>query len=89
MDIKEILAGAGIGIASSVVGALLTNLLENIKKNNDADPALIVDAVKAGDNFLKLLERAAAKTKTSLDDKAIAMIHDPVKAFALRENITL
>jgi hypothetical protein len=89
MDIKEFLASAGLGMATTIVDSLLTNLLDNIKKNNDSDPTLIVDAVKAGDNFLKLLERAAAKTKTTLDDKAIAMIHDPVKNFASKEGIQL
>lgn len=89
MDIKEILASAALGIVESTVSVLLLNLLENIKKNNDAQPQLIIEAVKAGDNFLKLLERAAAQSKTKLDDKAIAMLHTPVKQFAEAEGITL
>lgn len=68
---------------------LFLDLLQNIADNNDEDPGIYEDAVKAGDAFANILARAAKLTKTNIDDRIVRMIKESVVESADANDVKL
>lgn len=78
-----------IGINSVVEAGklMMGGLLVEIKETSD--PQDYIDLIQAGGNFLSLLEKAAAKTKTKTDDKIVSVFKEPVDLAAEADGIEL
>lgn len=77
----------GLSMASGYMQMMVSELLSNIKKNNDKDPQLYLDLVKDGATWLTRLDKLADQTKTQWDDRVIEVFLSPVKMAAMSEGV--
>lgn len=87
INIKEILANAAFPIIKAVGKAEVDQVLRNIKAHNT--PEVYANALKAGHGFFALLDTAAVKTKTKLDDGMIDIFQQAIEEAAADDDITL
>lgn len=67
-----------------MVAGLLTEIKE---QENDNQQETYEDLIKAGNAFFRLLEKAAARTKTKTDDKIVSVFKEPLEAAAEADGI--
>lgn len=85
---QEFFLNMGLSMASGYMQMMVTELLANIKKNNDADTSLYKDLVKDGTAWLNRLDKLADQTKTQWDDRVIEVFLNPVKMAAMMEGLS-
>ena len=89
MAFKDTLAEMGLAMGKTLISAYIAEVLAKFKEHNEADPTLYHDFVRDGNNWLSRLEVLANSTKTRLDDIAVDIFLDPIKAAAAAEGIEL
>lgn len=84
---SDVIAQIFMSAAKEAGKVKISELLAKIKENNT--PEVYEQALKAGSAFFLLLSDLAKKSKTKLDDYAIGIFLEPIKAAAEEDDIQL
>jgi hypothetical protein len=86
-NIKEILAAAFLPVIKQVGESEIEAALQGIKEHNP--PATYNNAIQAGYSFFSLIQEAAAKSKTKIDDTIVAVFLEAIRNNAETNGIEL
>lgn len=84
---NEVIAQIFFGAAKEAGKLKVAQLLAQIKEHNT--PEVYANALKTGNGFFSLLNELAVKTKTKLDDMAIAIFAEAISEAAAADGIQL